>query len=170
MKQEFTIPENTDKISVEEVNGKIVIEFITKPNIFKNGDIVKATFNSYTITGIYYAGWVTSKNNDRILYDKSLSIEVLNNEERDEFLESLKDNNIEFSFEKHRFIPIKWVPKENELVYVAYINSRDILAYSTRYIEFYDKKFLERGLIFKTKKEAEDKALEIINLLQDSEL
>ena len=72
-KQEFTIPKNTDKISVEEVIGKIVIEFITKPNIFKNGDI-----------------------------------------------------------------------------------------------EFYDKKFLEIGLIFKTKKEAEDKALEIINLLQDS--
>ena len=162
-KQEFTIPENADKVSVEEINGKIIIEFIPNKIIPKNGDIVRATINFRTITGIYYAGWVTSKNNDRVLYDNSVSIEVLNNEERDKFLESLKDNNIEFSFEKHRFIPIKWVPKENELVYVAYINSRDILAYSTRYVEFYDKKFLERELIFKTKEEAENKAIELIN-------
>ena len=63
MKQEFTIPENTDKISVEEINGGIIIKFIEKiiPN---NGDIVSVEYqisnygNGYR-TGIYNEGYVT---------------------------------------------------------------------------------------------------------------
>lgn len=166
MKQEFNIPENTDKVSVEEANGRIVVEFIAKKSTFTDGDIVRATTNSRTITGIYYAGWVTATNNDRVLYNKSVSIEILNNEEKYRFLESLKDKNIEFSFEIHRFIPIQWVPKEGELVYVASIIDSDTLTYSITYDEFDDKEIFERGLIFKTKKEAEDKALKIINYLK----
>jgi hypothetical protein len=75
-------------------------------------------------------------------------------EERKELLSELHKIGKDWDAKKMELVDFKWVPKEGETVYYASAAAKEKV-YEAKYSGFaYDKRLLERGLMFRTRAEA----------------
>lgn len=168
MKNEFDIPENCEKVIINQVDNKVIVEFVPKEEL-KELDCYKAIFDCFDAPSYFIFKSKKITNNKKCnnyyvgVFTENYPIELDNEHStgciitkisREEMQAKLSEHGKYFDFDEKKLKDLKWRAKKGEIYYTISFFDGKISAFREESMKIDDNNY-NLNNYFKTPEEAE---------------